>query len=133
MYKRLFHVPTRAFSYSYRHGPAPYPLKYKTVSQQLMDTAHKFPDNKAIISAQQNVILSYAEFHAKAQQLAAAFVHLGFQKYDRIGIYSPNCWEWAVTQYAASMAGLILVNINPAYQVTELKYALNKVLFSLDF
>jgi len=127
MLKRLVYTPARNFSYSYRHGPANYPLKYKTIGQQLMETAHKFPDNKAIISVHQNVTLTYPDLHDKAQRLAAAFVHLGFQKHDRIGIYSPNCWEWAVTQYAASLADLILVNINPAYQVTELKYALNKV------
>ncbi|RYE27852.1 MAG: AMP-binding protein, partial [Sphingobacteriales bacterium] len=54
-------------------------------------------------------------------------VRLFREKGDRIGIYSPNCYEWMVVQYAASLAGLILVNINPAYQTSELKYALNKV------
>jgi len=127
MYKNLIKVASRGFSVSYRHGAANYPLKYMTLGQQLLETANKFPDNRAVISAAQNVILTYPELYDKAQKLAASFVHLGFVKGDRIGIYSPNNYEWMIVQYAAALAGLVLVNINPAYQTSELKYALNKV------
>lgn len=127
MYKKLLYKSSRSVSVSYSHGPASYPLKYLTISQQLYETAEKNPNNKAVISAAQNVTLTYPELYQKSKQLAAAFIHLGFQKNDRIGIYSPNNYEWMVTQYAAGMAGLILVNINPAYQSSELKYALSKV------
>lgn len=127
MYKSLVQATKRGFSVSYRHGAAAYPLKYLTLGQQLLETANKFPENKAVISAFQHVTLTYPELYEKSQKLAASFVHLGFEKGDRIGIYSPNCYEWMVVQYAASLAGLILVNINPAYQSSELKYALNKV------
>jgi acyl-CoA synthetase (AMP-forming)/AMP-acid ligase II len=74
------------------------------------------------------VEINYHQLYTKAQQLAAAFVHLGLKSQDRIGIYSPNNYEWVLTQFAAAMADLVLVNINPAYQVSELQYALNKVL-----
>ncbi|MFB0977726.1 MAG: AMP-binding protein, partial [Myxococcota bacterium] len=55
------------------------------------------------------------------------FVGIGLEPGDRIGIWSPNCAEWAITQFATAKAGLILVNINPAYRPQELKYCLNKV------
>ena len=81
----------------------------------------------ALHSTHQKHALSYSELDAKVTALARGFIKLGLQPGDRIGIYSPNNIEWVLTQLAASRADLILVNINPAYQSTELKYALNKV------
>ena len=75
----------------------------------------------------QKITKTYSELYADVQKVAAAFVSLNLQPKDRIGIYSPNNYEWLVTQLAAAAADLILVNINPAYQSEELKYTLNKV------
>jgi fatty-acyl-CoA synthase len=70
--------------------------------------------------------LSYSELYRKCEVIAAGLLSLGLKKGDRIGIYSPNNYEWILVQYAASMADLILVNINPAYQEHELEYCLKK-------
>ncbi|GFY53776.1 medium-chain acyl-CoA ligase ACSF2, mitochondrial [Trichonephila inaurata madagascariensis] len=82
----------------------------------------------------QNVTVPSTEMRAskkkmqiKVDRLASGFVALGLKKGDRIGICSPNCYEWPLTQYAAAKAGLILVNINPASQAPELEYSLRKV------
>src|SRR4029077_16904261 len=71
--------------------------------------------------------LSYGELREAADRLAAGLLTLGLQPGDRIGIWSPNNSEWVLTQFATAKAGLILVNINPAYRIAELEYALNKV------
>ena len=63
----------------------------------------------------------------RVDALAAGFLALGLEPGDRVGIWSPNCAEWALTQFAAAKAGLILVNINPAYRLSEVEYTLNKV------
>jgi fatty-acyl-CoA synthase len=63
----------------------------------------------------------------KSRRLAAGFIALGLEPGERVGIWAPNCWEWVVTQFATAKAGLILVNINPAYRLAELEYALEKV------
>jgi fatty-acyl-CoA synthase len=70
---------------------------------------------------------TYAEFNERVTRLAAGLVRLGLQPGDRIGIWSPNCAEWVLTQFATARAGLIMVNINPAYRRSELEYALDKV------
>ena len=70
---------------------------------------------------------SYAELYARSKAVAQGLIALGLPPLARIGIYAPNCSEWVVTQFAAALAGLILVNINPAYQLVELEHALNKV------
>jgi len=127
MYKNLLQITSRAFSASYRHGPHITPIKYLTLGQQLAETAHKFPNHEAVVSAFQDTKLTYPELYEKSKTLAASLVQLGFERGDRIGIYSPNNYEWIIVQYAAAIAGLVLVNINPAYQSIELKYALNKV------
>ena len=112
---------------SYLSRAASKPLMAETVGGILTSITHKYPDRMALHSTHQKHALSYSELDAKVTALARGFIKLGLQPGDRIGIYSPNNIEWVLTQLAASRADLILVNINPAYQSTELKYALNKV------
>ena len=80
-----------------------------------------------LISRQQCVNWTWRELGAKVDAFAAGLLALGLKPGERIGIWSPNNAEWIVTQYATAKAGLILVNINPAYRLSELEYALNKV------
>src|SRR3546814_9250800 len=75
----------------------------------------------------QNLRWSYRELARQVDALAAGLLALGLKRGDRIGIWSPNSSEWVLTQLATAKAGLILVNINPAYRLAELDYALNKV------
>ena len=76
---------------------------------------------------QQEVRRTYVTVKQEVESLAAGLLELGLQPGDRIGIWGPNTHEWYLTQFAAAKAGLILVNINPAYQPEELRYCLNKV------
>ena len=76
---------------------------------------------------QQGVRWTYAEFGARVDALAAGLMRLGLQPGERVGIWSPNNAEWVVTQFATAKAGLVLVNINPAYRLSEMEFALNKV------
>jgi fatty-acyl-CoA synthase len=86
-----------------------------------------FPDTPALISRHQGVRLTYAELRQQVDALASGFRRLGLEKGDRVGIWAPNCVEWTLTQYATAKLGLILVNVNPAYRLAEVDYALNKV------
>ena len=112
---------------SYFHGVSSKPLIYSTLGAQLEKITHKFPNNIALISQHQEKALTYIELFQKAQKIAASFLALGLKKHDRIACYAPNCYQWYLVEFAAAMANLILVNINPAYQTSELEYALNKV------
>ena len=112
---------------SYVSGASGQPLLGLTIGAQLDQTAARFPDNEALVVPQQDVRWCYGTLTEKVDAFAAGLLALGLQPGDRIGIWSPNNSEWTVTQFAAAKAGLILVNINPAYRLTELEYALNKV------
>ena len=112
---------------SYVSGASANPLLGVTIGAQLDRTAARFPDNEALVVRHQDVRWRYREFTEKVNAFAAGLLALGLEPGDRIGIWSPNNSEWAVTQFAAAKAGLILVNINPAYRLAELEYALNKV------
>jgi fatty-acyl-CoA synthase len=114
-------------SLSFVHGASDAPLLYMTMGAALDAAAARWPDNDAVVSCHQGVRLTYSQLQQRANDLAAGFIALGLARGERIGIWSPNCVEWTITQYAAAKAGLILVNINPAYRVSELEYALNKV------
>ena len=111
---------------SYAHGASAVPLLGETIGANLERTAAEFGDRPAIVSRHQGVRLTYAEFDAEVDRVARALLAAGFETGERIGIWSPNRVEWAVVQYATAKAGVVLVNINPAYRTHELLYALRQ-------
>ncbi|WP_043691811.1 AMP-binding protein [Luteibacter sp. 9133] len=112
---------------SYVHGASATPLLGETVGALLDRIAGRWPDRPALVVRQQGVRWTYAEFQAEVARVAAGLLALGLDPGDRVGIWAPNRAEWVVAQFAAPKAGLILVNINPAYRSHELAYSLNKV------
>jgi fatty-acyl-CoA synthase len=112
---------------SYAHGVSMTPLIGETIGVHFDQAAERWSTRDALIVRQQNVRWSYGELRAKTDAFAAGLLALGLAPGDRVGIWSPNNSEWAITQFATAKAGLILVNINPAYRLSELEYALNKV------
>jgi fatty-acyl-CoA synthase len=114
-------------SLSYAHGVSTTPLLGDTIGVQFDRTVREWGSHPALISSQQQIHWSWSQLGEKVDAFAAGLVAMGLKPGDRIGIWSPNNAEWIVTQYATAKAGLILVNINPAYRLSELEYALNKV------
>ena len=112
---------------SFVHGIDPMPLTYNTIGQEFDVIADRFRANDALVVVHQSIRWSYAELKQRADRMAAGLIALGLQPGDRIGIWASNCAEWVVTQIASAKAGLILVNINPAYRLSELQYCLRKV------
>jgi fatty-acyl-CoA synthase len=112
---------------SFVEGSGDVPLRYETVGRAFDQTVHRFGQRDALIVPLQQVRWSYAELRRRIDLMAAGLLSLGLNPGDRIGIWAPNCAEWVVTQFATAKAGLILVNINPAYRLSELEYCLNKV------
>lgn len=112
---------------SYVSGTSDQPLLYQTVGATLEHAAERWPTRDALIIPQQNIRWSWRQLNDEADRLARGFLSLGLKPGDRIGIWAPNRVEWVVTQFASAKAGLILVTINPAYRVSELEAALNKV------
>ena len=111
---------------SYFHCPSLTPLLGETIGENLRRTVHQFPEREALISMHQNYRVSYAMFWQKVEEVSRAFLAIDLKKGDRIGIWSPNRYEWVLVQYAAARIGAILVNINPAYRISELSYVLNQ-------
>jgi len=111
---------------SYDFGLSDVPLMGKTIGVAFDETVARWPDKLAVISRHQGVRWTYKEYKEKVDNLASGLVELGLKPGDRIGIWSQNNAEWAVTQFATAKAGLIMVNINPAYKSAELEYALTK-------
>ncbi|RPH55314.1 MAG: AMP-binding protein, partial [Acidobacteria bacterium] len=109
---------------SYVSGPSDVPLLGETIGQCLDRIAVTFSDHDALISRHQQVRYSFRELHTEVERVARGLLALGVSRGDRVGIWSANCAEWVITQYAAAKAGAILVNINPAYRLRELEYAL---------
>lgn len=112
---------------SYVVGAKTPPLQFITMPQLLRDAVSKFGPRDAVIVPDQNIRKSYYDFDRDVDELASGLLALGLIKGDRLGIWSPNRYEWVLTQFATARIGVILVNINPAYRLAEVEYALNKV------
>lgn len=112
---------------SYVHGAHDLPLIGDTIGLFLKNIAARFGDRDALVVPHQEVRWTYREFDARVTRLAAGLLALGLQPGDRVGIWSQNCAEWVLVQFATARAGLIMVNINPAYRRAELEYVLGKV------
>ncbi len=112
---------------SYVHGASTQPLIGKTIGALFDETCAAWPDNVALVSRHQGVRWTYAQLKDRVDAFAAGLLALGLEPGDRVGIWAPNCAEWTITQFATAKAGMILVNINPAYRLSEAEYAINKV------
>jgi fatty-acyl-CoA synthase len=116
----------QAIELSYAQGVAVPPLLQDTIGANLDQTIDRHGDREALVSRPQNLRFTYAELGAAVDELARGLIAAGLQAGDRLGIWSPNAVEWTLVQYATAKLGVILVNINPAYQTSELEYVLRQ-------
>lgn len=108
-------------------GDTTLPLVEESIGNLLLRAAERWPRVEALVSREQNVRWTYEELSRRVDALAAGLLALGLEPGDRVAIWAPNLVEWTLTQFATARVGLIQVNINPAYRVSELEYTLNKV------
>jgi fatty-acyl-CoA synthase len=111
---------------SYARGDTSAGMLDETIGANLERTVARFGDREALVSCAQGRRYTYAELGLAVDELARALMGAGLARGDRIGIWSPNCVEWTLVQYATAKLGAILVNVNPAYRTSELEYALKQ-------
>jgi fatty-acyl-CoA synthase len=111
---------------SYASGISTVSLLGETVGQNLRRTVERHGDSEALVVPHQNYRATYRELWEQVSLVARGLIARGVGRGDRVGIWSPNRFEWVVVQYATARIGAILVNINPAYRTTELEYALGQ-------
>jgi fatty-acyl-CoA synthase len=119
-------APGTMSALSYSHGVSTAPLLGETIGENLRRIVSRVPDREALVVRHQAFRATYRELWDQTSLVARGLLARGIGRRDRVGIWSPNCFEWVLTQYATARIGAILVNINPAYQTTELEYALTQ-------
>jgi fatty-acyl-CoA synthase len=112
---------------SYVSGTSDRPLIYVTVGGVLANAAAQWPERTALVSRHQNIRYTFRELDRAVDRVAAGLVDQGLAPGDRVGLWSPNNAEWVLVMFAAARAGLILVNVNPAFQERELEFVLRQV------
>ncbi len=112
---------------SYVHGNSGPPLIGKTIGALLDEVSATDGSREALVVAHQKIRWTYSELKSRSDAFASGLLSLGLEPGDRVGIWAPNCAEWTIAQFATAKAGLILVNINPAYRLSELEHALRSV------
>ncbi|UVE96082.1 AMP-binding protein [Dietzia sp. B32] len=111
---------------SHTRGETGVPLLTQTIPENLAATVEKFGDRDALVDVRADRRWTYTEFLADVRRLASGLHRLGIRSGDRVGIWSPNRWEWVMVQYATAEIGAVLVNINPSYRVHELEFVLKQ-------
>jgi fatty-acyl-CoA synthase len=113
-------------SESYARGPETPPLLQQTIGSNLDATVARCGDREALVSCHQGLRYTWSELSAAVDEVARGLIAAGLVAGDRLGIWSPNCAEWTLVQFASARIGVILVNVNPAYQTSELGYVLRQ-------
>ena len=121
------------FIYAYTHGASSVALLGETIDENLKKTVDKYADQEALICSHQNYRATYKEFYDQVVEVAKGLIALGVKRGERVGVWSPNCYQWTLLQYATAKIGVILVNINPAYRTSELIYVINQSGLSVMF
>jgi fatty-acyl-CoA synthase len=110
---------------SYARGPDATILR-KSIGEVFLETAAHFPNRLAVSSRHQQVRLTWSDYAFAAQRVAAGLRALGLTSGDRAGVWATTCAEWVILQFGCAIAGVVLVNINPAYRSHELSFVLKK-------
>ena len=111
---------------AYDHGISSTPLLGETIGANLRRAVELYGDREALVVRSQFYRATYRQLWEATSVLARALIGVGIRPGDRVGIWSPNRWEWVVTQFATARMGAVLVNLNPAYKTAELEYALRQ-------
>src|SRR6187549_673488 len=111
---------------SYAKGELEPPLLEQTIGENFDHTVAAHPDREALVEFATGRRWTWSELDRDVDALAIGLIRAGIGKGDRVGMWSPNCAEWTLVQYATAKIGAILVNVNPAYRTHELAYALNQ-------
>src|SRR3984885_15166295 len=112
---------------SFVSGTSDRPLLYRTVDGVLKSAAAEVPNRDALVAPFQSLRFTFAALDREVERVARGMLACGLKPGERIGIWAPNCAEWILTLFGAARAGLVLVNVNPAYRSSELKFALRLV------
>ena len=113
-------------SQSYMTGEGTGQLLYETIGAVFDRVVDAHSEATALVVCHQEIRWTWGEFRDQVDRLAAGLVALGIEPGDRVGIWGPNSYEWVLTQFATARIGAILVNVNPAYRLFELEFALRK-------
>uniref|UniRef100_A0A6M2DGK1 Medium-chain acyl-CoA ligase ACSF2, mitochondrial n=1 Tax=Xenopsylla cheopis TaxID=163159 RepID=A0A6M2DGK1_XENCH len=124
---RCYSIQSSSTGLSYIHNVGSEPLFSKTLGQCVDEAAEKYGDREALVSLHEGLRFTFNDIREQSDQIAAGFHAIGLRPGDRLGIWTPNCSHWYLTMMAAAKAGLILVGLNPAYQLLEMQYCLKKV------
>ena len=116
-----------ASNLAYCRGSSNIPLLNLTIGQKFRESAEKYKNRLAITCPHEQIQWTYGQLQEESEAIAAGLLSLGLKKGARVGVYGPNLAHWTALQLGASLADLILVNINPNYLIDELEFALNKV------
>jgi fatty-acyl-CoA synthase len=111
---------------SYARGEGEPDLLEETIGANFARTARRFADREALVEVATGRRWTWAALTRDVDRLARGLIAAGISKGDRVGIWSPNCAEWTMVQYATAQVGAILVNVNPAYRTYELAYVINQ-------
>jgi fatty-acyl-CoA synthase len=111
---------------SYTSAVSDVPLLGDTIGANLERSVARHGDREALVDVPTHRRWTYNELDVEVDELARGLLELGVEKGDRVGIWSPNCAEWVLLQYATAKVGAILVNVNPSYRSHELRYVVNQ-------
>ncbi|WP_214509003.1 AMP-binding protein [Pseudomonas brassicacearum] len=111
---------------SYTRGSEDKALLAQTIGEVFDQAVTRYPEGEALVVRHQSLRYTWRQLAETVDLHARALLALGLKTGDRLGVWAPNCAQWCISQFASAKIGVILVNINPAYRVSELEYVLKQ-------
>jgi fatty-acyl-CoA synthase len=98
-------------------------IRRQTLDDIPRRSVRRFPSRIAIIDGATR--LTFTEFDAAVDRVAAALAHQGMAKGDRMALLAHNCWQYPVLAFAAARIGAVLVPVNFMLGPDEVAYILD--------
>ncbi|MEE3113432.1 MAG: AMP-binding protein, partial [Candidatus Thermoplasmatota archaeon] len=114
-------------------------MSVKTTPEYLIDNARKYPNEPAISSKNANGewdTTTWSEFNDYTMGVAKALIAMGFEKNDKLSIYSYNRKEWYAAYAAANLCNGAAVGVYHTCSPEEVEWVVgnsdSKVVFVGD-
>ncbi|MCM3388642.1 AMP-binding protein [Ureibacillus chungkukjangi] len=101
-------------------------LVYQTLGELLEEKSAQYPDREALVYADRNFRMSYAQLNKQSDLVAKALMAIGLEKGHHFSVWTTNVPEWPVLQFGSGKMGAPLVTVNTNYRTSELEFLLKQ-------
>ncbi len=95
-----------------------------TIPALVDDAAARFGASEALVDGEMRI--AFTQLRDRVVEMASALGAWGLTPGDRVGVWGPNWWEWAVAALGVHAAGGVVVPVNTRFKGDETAFVLDR-------